>query len=130
MKKLIRILLLMSVFILLPAAASAQTWVVFAPGASSKVMTGRMYGHHSTRVYLIYVKAGQKLTVKQVGGGSHTISIVEIKDPTGADVSDMDASCNNNKWIEPTKKGVYRVTVKECTKVDPWRGRFRLLFRA
>jgi len=129
MKKLIRISLLISVFALLPAAASAQTWVNFAPGAVSKTMTGTMNGFNSRRVYLIRVKRGQTMAVKQVGGGSHTIYISEIADPAGGDASDMDASCNNNKTVSPTKRGVYRVTGQECQKVDPWRGRYRIRFR-
>lgn len=113
MKKLIRISLLFSFILLLSAAAGAQTRVKFAPGATSKVMTGTMSGFSSKRVFLIRVKRGQKMTVEQARG-SHPITIIEIRDPLGNDVTDMDASCNSKKWVSPTKRGDYRVTIQEC----------------
>jgi len=128
MKKLIRISLLFSFILLLSAAAEAQTRVVFSRGATSKVVTGTMYGFHSRRVFLIRVKRGQKLRVEEVGS-SHPITIIEIRDPSHKDISDMDASCNSMKWVSPTKRGDYRITVQECQKADPWRGRFRIRFK-
>lgn len=129
MKRKIQILSLIAAAFVMSLAVSAQTRVNFAPGATSKVMTGRMYSFKSERVYLIRVKRGQTMWIEQVGGGSHTITISEILDPNGNDVNDMDASCNNRKKVAPTKRGDYRVTVRECQKVDPWRGRYRLRFK-
>ena len=128
MKRAFRILSLISITFVLSLAVSAQTRVNFAPGATSKIMTGTMSGFNSKRVFLIRVKRGQKMTVEQVRG-SHAITIIEIRDPSGDDVSDMDASCNSRKWVSPTKRGDYRVTIQECQKADPWRGKFRLRFR-
>ena len=129
MKRTIQILSLISVVFFLSLAVSAQTRVNFAPGATSKTMTGQMNGLQSTRVYIIRVKRGQTMAIEQVGGGSHSITISEILDPAGNDVSDMDASCNNRMEISPTKSGDYRVTVQECTKVDEWRGTYKLRFQ-
>lgn len=129
MKRTIQILSLIAVVFVTSLAVSAQIRVKFAPGATSKVMTGKMYSFNSRRVYVIRVKRGQTMWVEQIGGGSHQITISEITDPAGNDVSDMDASCNNRKEVSPTKRGDYRITVRECNKVDEWRGRYRLRFK-
>lgn len=110
-------------------AVSAQTRVTFAPGATSKTVTGQMNGFNSTRVYIIRVKRGQTMAIDQVGGGSHRITISGITDPAGNEVSDMDMSCNSRKLVELTKMGDYRITVRECVKVDEWRGTYKLRFQ-
>lgn len=111
-------------------AVSAQTRVTFAPGATSKTMTGQMNSFKSTRVYVIRVKRGQTMAIDQVGGGFHSITIIEILDPAGNNViSEMDMSCNSSREISPTKSGDYRVTVRECFKVEEWRGTYKLRFQ-
>jgi hypothetical protein len=45
--------------------------------------------------------------------------------PTGEEVGDSDASCNDRREIASTTAGDYRITVVECRKGDPWRGSFR-----
>jgi len=127
MKKVFRILLLISILFLLSMAASAQTRIHFARGATSAVITGRLNGFNSKRVYLIRVRRGQRFRVEQIGN-SHLVTTT-LEDPTGEDVSDMDASCNSHKDLSPTKRGDYRLTVVECRKADRWRGRFRLRVR-
>jgi hypothetical protein len=127
MKKLFRISLLISILFLLSMAASAQTRVNFAPGATSAVVTGQLNGFNSRRVYLIRVRRGQRLRVEQIGS-SHLVSTT-LEDPTGEDVSDMDASCNSHKDVSPTRRGDYTLTVGECRKADRWRGKFRLRIR-
>lgn len=129
MKRTIQILSLISVVFFLSLAVSAQTRVNFAPGATSKTMTGQMNSFNSIRVYIIRVKAGQTMAIEQVGGGSRSITISEILDPAGNDVSDMDMSCNSRKEVELTKSGDYRITVRECIKVDEWRGTYKLRFQ-
>jgi hypothetical protein len=127
MKKLFGVSLLVSFLFLLSIAASAQTRVHFAPGATSAVVTGNLNGFNSTRVYVIRVRRGQRLRVEQIGN-SHLVSTT-LEDPKGEDVSDMDASCNSHKDVSPTRRGDYTLTVGECKKADPWRGRFRLRIR-
>lgn len=128
MKKSIQILSLISIVFFLSLAASAQTRISFPRGATSTTVTGQLNGYKSARVYIIRVRAGQRLEVEQIRSGSRTVTTTLV-DPTGEDVSDMDASCNSNKDLSPTKKGDYRLTVVECWKADAWRGTFRLRIR-
>jgi hypothetical protein len=127
MKGLFRISLLISFLFLLSIAAPAQTRVNFAPGATSAVVTGQLNGFNSRRVFLIRVRRGQRLRVEQIGS-AHPVSTT-LEDPAGEDVSDMDASCNSHKDVSPTRRGDYTLTVGECRKADPWRGKFRLRIR-
>lgn len=127
MKRTIQIFSLISVTFVLSLAVSAQTRVNFAPGATSAVVRGHMTGFRSKRVYLIRVRRGQTLKVEQLGN-THPVTTTLI-DPTGEDVSDMDASCNSHKLVTPTRRGDYRLRVVECKKADPWRGYFRLRIR-
>jgi hypothetical protein len=126
MKNLVRILAAASFLIVLTYAASAQTRVTFARGATSKIVAGQMSGFRSERVYLIRVRPGQTLRVAQIDRSKPVT--VTIEDPNGEDVSDMDASCNNRKSVSPTIRGDYRVTVVECRKADAWRGTYRIRF--
>jgi hypothetical protein len=127
MKRLFWVSLLISFLFLLSMAASAQTRVRFAPGATSAVVTGQLNGFNSRRVFLIRVRRGQRVQVEQIGS-SHPVSTA-LEDPAGEDVSDMDASCNSHKDVSPTKRGDYTLTVGECRKADRWRGKFRLRIR-
>lgn len=100
------------------------TRISFAKGAVSKTVVGNLNGYKSTRNYLIHVRAGQTLSTEQVGD-SHDITIV-IEGPSGEDVGDSDASCNNRREITPTVAGDYKIQVVECRKADAWRGQFKL----
>ena len=64
MKRLFGVSLLISFLFLLSMAASAQTRVNFAPGATSAVVTGQLNGFNSRRVYVIRVRRGQRLRVE------------------------------------------------------------------
>jgi hypothetical protein len=129
MKKKIQILSLISmVFFFCSLAVSAQTRITFRPGATSTTVTGRLTGFRSVRNYVIRVRRGQTLRVEQIREDSRRTTIT-ISDPDGEDASDMDASCNNQKRVDPTKKGDYRINVRECIKADPWRGTFTLRIR-
>jgi hypothetical protein len=127
MKKIILLLSLVSVLFFLSVAASAQTRIRFARGATSAVVTGTLNGFNSKRVYVIRVRRGQRLRIEQIGS-SHPVTTT-LEDPVGEDASDMDASCNSRKDHSPTKRGDYRITVVECQKADRWRGKFRLRVR-
>jgi hypothetical protein len=95
----------------------------FARGATSALVTGTLNGYRSSKNFVIRVRAGQTLSTTQVGD-RHDITIY-VQGPSGEDVGDSDASCNNRREIAPTKAGDYRIQVIECKKADPWRGRFR-----
>lgn len=101
--------------------------ISFNRGATSKIVTGYLRSARASKIYVIRVRRGQTLRVSQLeSSGSLRTVTLNIESPTGEDVSDMDASCNNRKEVSPTRRGDYRITVNVCTKVDPWRGRFRL----
>lgn len=127
MKRALLPLFSVSLLLFLCLSASAQTRIRFARGATSAVVTGQMNGFNSKRVYLIRVRAGQRLRIEQIGS-SHAVT-TSLEGPDGEDVSDMDASCNSRKDFSPTARGDYKITVVECMKADPWRGKFRLRIR-
>jgi hypothetical protein len=108
----------------LTAAAQAPKRIKFAPGATSAVVSGHLNGYRLGRRYVIRVRAGQTLTTRHLGGGTHPITIF-VTDPGGQDVGDSDASCNNRREIVPTVAGDYRIRVVECRKADRWHGPFR-----
>lgn len=124
MKKL---LFTLSTLFVLSITVSAQkpAPIKFKHGAESAIVTGSFPNSDSKRVYSIKVKRGQNLRVEQYGGGNRKVTIM-ITNQDGEDFSDMDASCNNNKYIELTDDETYIITVATCGKVDPWRGAFKL----
>jgi len=97
--------------------------ISFAKGAISAVVTGNLNGYRQTKTYRIRVRAGQTLSTEQVGG-RRDITIY-IKGPSGEDIGDSDASCNNRREITPTDAGDYTIYVVECRKADAWQGQFR-----
>ena len=126
MKKNLIVLSVLSI-VLLASAATAfgqhSTRIVFARGATSKVVSGTLNGWHDKRNFVIRVRAGQTLSTVQVGN-AHDITIF-IAAPNGQDTDDSDASCNNRRKVTPTVAGNYHIQVVECQKADRWRGRFR-----
>lgn len=104
------------------ATGQKTTRIRFSKGATKATISGILNGYRSRRVFVIKVRRGQTLSTTQVGG-SHDITIF-IKSPSGHDVGDSDASCNNRREISPTVAGDYKITVVECQKADPWRGAF------
>ena len=107
----------------LTAAGQHVSRIRFARGAEQAVVSGSLRGYGDKRTYVIRVRRGQTLQTEQVGD-SHHITIY-VKSPLGDDVGDSDASCNDRRMATPTAAGDYRITVVECRKADPWRGRFR-----
>lgn len=94
----------------------------FARGARNATVSGNLRGYNDSRTFLIRVRNGQTLKTERVGGNYITIY---IKGPDGVEAGDSDASCNDRREVSPTTAGNYRITVVECRKADPWRGRFR-----
>ncbi len=104
--------------------------VKFAKGATKAIATGSLTGYKSKAViFLIRVKAGQTLSVEQLMSNNSTnYTTFSITSPLGEDVSDAEANCNNNKTIENTVEGDYRIEVTECAKADAWSGSFKIKF--
>ncbi len=104
--------------------------VKFAKGATKAIASGSLTGYKSKAVvFLIRVKAGQTLTVEQVmPENSSNYTTFGITNPSGEDVTDAEANCNNNKTIENTAAGDYRIEVTECSKADAWSGSFKIKF--
>ncbi len=109
-----------------PAAA---TRVRFAKGATTAIVMGRLKNYKDRTAFVIHVKKGQTLGINQLQSQNSTHYVyLGILNPSGEDVTDGEANCNNNKKIEDTAAGDYRIDVAECTKADAWRGAFRLKF--
>lgn len=107
--------------------AQNPTRVKFRKGATSAIASGKLNDYKSRKVFVVKVLSGQTLNTEQIKAENSARYItVSIKSPTGADVSDSDASCNNRKEVAPTEAGDYTITVYECRKADAWRGKFKL----
>jgi len=105
------------------ALAQQTTRIKFRRGAIHANVSGTLNSFRSKRVFVIKVRDGQTLRTEQLGGASRRITIF-VKDATGNEVGDADASCNDRKEVSPTVAGDYTIEVVECQKADPWRGRF------
>ena len=105
------------------ALAQQTTRIKFRRGAIHADVSGTLNSFRSKRVFVIKVRNGQTLRTEQLGSASRRITIF-VKDATGTEVGDADASCNDRKEVSPTVAGDYTIEVVECQKADPWRGRF------
>jgi hypothetical protein len=129
MRRKIQMLAVITILLVLSSVVFAQnpTRIKFGKGATSVVVSGKLNGYKSQRVFVLKVRDGQTLSIEQIKNEASAKYItVSIKNPSGEDVSDWDASCNNRKEITPTEAGDYRITVVECAKADAWRGSFKL----
>lgn len=120
MKKFVFFVLLMFVCGSLSAFAKPKR-IVFKKGATRAIVSGYFTGYKSKAEYVIRVRGGQTLSID-----SNRYITLAISDPNGEDATDYDASCNGRKSISPTARGDYRITVVECRKADPWRGKYNL----
>ncbi|MBK9216877.1 MAG: hypothetical protein IPM59_15015 [Chloracidobacterium sp.] len=108
----------------LPAVAQKASRITFKPGARSAVVSGRLSSFRSVRKYAIRVRKGQRLTTEPIGD-ANPVSIW-ITSPDGSSFGDdLDLSCHARREVFPTERGDYILTVQECQKADPWKGRFR-----
>ena len=130
MKKLLFVTFAFVVLSICSTAVLAQrpTTIRFARGTHETVVTGTLNGYKSKRVYTIRVGDGQTITTENVGKNYITISIEPP--PGSAYEQDMAADCHDRNEVTPTAKGVYKITVTECQKADPWRGRFKFKITA
>lgn len=105
--------------------------ISFARGATSAVVSGKLKGFQDKAVYVIKLKAGQTFSTEQIKSEASTQYItLSITDPSGEQVGDMDASCNNRFEIKPTVAGDYKIEVVQCQKADEWKGSFKFRVRA
>jgi hypothetical protein len=107
-----------------PAFAQKPTRITFKPGARSAVVSGTLSNYDSVRKFVIRVRKGQRLTTEPIGT-ANPVSIW-ITSPDGSSFGDdLDISCHARREVFPAMRGDYILTVKECQKADPWKGRFR-----
>jgi hypothetical protein len=107
-------------------AVSAQraTRVNFRRGSHSTVVTGYLSGYKGSKVFLIRVRAGQKMTIEGIGDNAASTF---LEGPPGSNYEqDMAADCHSHAEADPTDAGDYKLTVQECQKADPWKGTFRV----
>lgn len=103
--------------------AQKTTAIRFARGTHQSTVTGTLSGYNSSRTYTIRVAEGQTITTENVGKNYITIS---IEAPPGSTYEqDMAADCHDKNEVTPTVAGVYKITVTECQKADPWKGTFK-----
>jgi len=99
--------------------------IKFARGATEKTVTGTLSSWKSKRTFVIRVRKGQTLTTENTGDNYITIFITP---PKGSHYEqDMAADCHDRNDVEPTAAGDYLITVTECKKTDPWKGKFKFL---
>ena len=126
MNKLLPLLLSIFVvgFVVIPAAAQKPARVAFKRGAHSAIVSGTLSGYEGDRKFAVRVKKGQRLTTEPISD-AHPVSIW-ITSPDGSSFGDdLDLSCHARRDVFPTAKGDYVLTVQQCQKADPWKGRFR-----
>lgn len=105
-----------------PAFAQRATRITFKRGAASATVSGTMSGYKSSRTYVIRVREGQTLTTEATGIRHLTIA---VEPPPGSTYEqDMAADCHDRNEVTPTVAGDYKITVVECLKADPFKGRF------
>jgi hypothetical protein len=128
MKKLILIAFIAAMVGVFASAplAQAPTRITFRHGATSAVVTGSLRSYRSSRKFVIRVRAGQRLTTERISGGAISIW---VRDPSGEEAGDLDASCHSSREVNPTVAGDYKLEVVECQKADAWRGNFKFRIR-
>lgn len=107
-------------------APKAENENVVAVETAKQIFTGSLDGFDTELVHVISAKAGQTVMVAQKDAGENRVSF-NITDSKGENVSDMEASCNNNQTFKPVSTGDYTVKVWECMKADPWTGTYTLV---
>jgi hypothetical protein len=104
-------------------SSSAQTRVKFRHGHTSAILTGKLTSFHQKRVFLVHVRSGQTMAIRDIG---HNAVSIFVDGPAGSGYEqDLAADCHGRTDISPTSAGDYKLTVQECQKVDRWRGTFR-----
>ena len=118
----------------LTSTATAQkTTEIWFDGSENGNKTATAFGHLSgypdSDSFIVHVAPGQTLDVIQLksSNSKHYVTL-SVFNPTGREVDDHDASCNNQKRISSKMGGSYIVTAQECQKADAWAGCYRLRF--
>lgn len=130
MKRVFLALLIIAAMIVSSFARPVKR-IVFKKGATKAVVMGYLNGFKDKQVYLLKVRAGQVISVETDG---LTISITS---PDGETFFKADASCHSSAETtteysdradgsNQTIAGDYKITVTECQKADPFKGKFKL----
>lgn len=133
MKKIITILLIIAALALSTFARPVKR-IKFRKGATKTTVTGYLNGYKDKQEYLIKVRAGQVLRVETEG------LTVSIRSPRGETFFKSDLSCHSDaattedysdrqKGSNKTVAGDYKITVTECLKADPFKGKFKMTVR-
>lgn len=103
--------------------------VRFTKGANSAFVMATLKNYDSKTVLVVGVKKGQTLHIEQIENETNRryVTLI-ITDPNGEAVTDREANCNNNKTIENTLAGDYKIEVIECPKAEAWSGKYKLKF--
>lgn len=130
MKKTIAIILVIAALSIQSFARPVKR-IVFKKGATRAVVSVYLNGFKDKQVYLLRVRAGQVISVETDG------QTVSIESPTGENFFKGDMSCHSD--VETTAEysdkedgsnetvaGDYKITVTECMKADPFKGRFKM----
>lgn len=121
MKKNFFILIIITALSLTVLAMRPVKRITFSKGATKVSVTGYLNGYKDSQVYLIKLRKGQRMKVD----ANKPVSLY-ITAPNGEDASDMDLSCHSHQVVENTMAGDYKIKAVECTKVDAWKGSFKL----
>ncbi|MFL6373283.1 MAG: hypothetical protein ACJ73D_01325 [Pyrinomonadaceae bacterium] len=126
MKKLVLFAILALVITVSASSVFAQraTRVNFRAGTHSTVVTGYLSGYKGSKVFLIRVRRGQTMHIE--GIGDRAVSTF-LEGPPGSNYEqDLAADCHSRADVDKTDAGDYKLTVQECSKVDRWKGTFKV----
>ncbi len=130
MKKLFFPISLALTILILPIAALGQKAqperIYFKKGARETYVYGEMNGYRDRKTYIIRVRKGQTMSINNETDNNYGTVSLEIADPRGEDATNASVNCNSNKTVSPTRAGDYTINVRECQKVDEWKGKFKL----
>ena len=124
MKRRLGIAAILAAVLVGTLTAAAQTRVKFRHGHTSAILTGKLTSFHQKRVFLVHVRSGQTMAIRDIG--HYAVSIFVEGPPGSGYEQDLAADCHGRTDVSPTTAGDYKLTVQECQKVDRWRGTFRV----
>jgi hypothetical protein len=124
MKQVLVFTVFVAAFFITAASASAQTRVNFGRGVTSTVLTGRLTNYKQRSVFLVRVRQGQTMTIRDLG--PNAVSIWVEGPPKSGYEQDLAADCHGRTDVSPTPAGAYKLSVPAWPKVDRWRGTFKV----
>lgn len=95
--------------------------IKFKRGTTSARVSGKLKSMSDKAVFVIRVRAGQRLVAEVQSKNPAKVSLVSPSGQPGDE--DMQGS---RTGVDSTEAGDYRITVTENPKGDPWKGTFHL----